>query len=84
MFAISNFRQCQYWVHMGNRGSMLVWKRPVQFKKMIVHGDITIMDYDVEEITKAMFETYREFGIPMVEWVDHPTNKDISYLRIPE
>ena len=69
-FAISDLYQEQRWESMGNRGSMLVWKDPWLFAMMVEDRQKDepecIVQYHFEQITEVQFETYKEFGIPVV------------------
>lgn len=68
-FAVADFHEEERWESMDNRGSMLIWQHPWQFKFMIedVRNGIIIMKYDAERITQSEFETLLEFrSLPMV------------------
>jgi len=71
VFAISDFGEVQVMVDMGNRGSMLSWEDPHEFRLMVEDrrpgADKLIMGYDREKITEVEYGTYLAFGFPHVK-----------------
>ena len=69
-FAVSDLPEEKRWTDDDGICQVHEWFTPVAFRKMVDAGEVIIMDYDHEQITQVEFETYREFGIPVVDTIN--------------
>ena len=70
-FAVSDLPEEKRWTDDDGICQVHEWFTPIAFRKMIDAGEVTIMQYDYDQISQVEFETLREFGIPVIDTINH-------------